>query len=163
MHLVYSILSRSFSFYSINQALKIEVMKNRPADLEDFVVAFCEARLQGRALPETTVGQNMGGDGVKLERRAIIRVMKKETITTDPLSRRGSLESVSFAGGSKRGSFGGTPLLDFSLQKKGSFSNSNITLKLSSDTYSGRRDSAMPIRTDSNLSTASSEDSSIDN
>lgn len=138
-------------------------MKNRPADLEDFVVAFCEARLQGRALPETTVGQNMGGDGVKLERRAIIRVMKKETITTDPLSRRGSLESVSFAGGSKRGSFGGTPLLDFSLQKKGSFSNSNITLKLSSDTYSGRRDSAMPIRTDSNLSTASSEDSSIDN
>lgn len=138
-------------------------MKNRPADLEDFVVAFCEARLQGRALPETTVGQNMGGDGVKLERRAIIRVMKKETLTTDPLSRRGSLESVSFAGGSKRGSFGGTPLLDFSLQKKGSFSNSNITLKLSSDTYSGRRDSAMPIRTDSNLSTASSEDSSIDN
>ena len=138
-------------------------MKNRPADLEDFVVAFCEARLQGRALPETTVGQNVGGDGVKLERRAIIRVMKKETLTTDPLSRRGSLESVSFAGGSKRGSFGGTPLLDFSLQKKGSFSNSNITLKLSSDTYSGRRDSAMPIRTDSNLSTASSEDSSIDN
>ena len=138
-------------------------MKNRPADLEDFVVAFCEARLQGRALPETTVGQNMDGDGVKLERRAIIRVMKKETLTTDPLSRRGSLESVSFAGGSKRGSFGGTPLLDFSLQKKGSFSNSNITLKLSSDTYSGRRDSAMPIRTDSNLSTASSEDSSIDN
>ena len=147
----------------MNQALRIEVMKNRPADLEDFVVAFCEARLQGRALPETTVGQNVGGDGVKLERRAIIRVMKKDTSISDSLSRRGSLESVSFAGGSKRGSFGGTPLLDFSLQKKGSFSNSNLSVKLSSETsYSGRRDSTMPIRTDSNLSTASSEDSSID-
>lgn len=151
-------------FFIIIKALRREVMKNRPADLEDFVVAFCEARLQGRALPETTFGQNGGVDGVKLERKAIIKIMKKDTSTSDPLSRRGSSDgNAPFTGSLKRGSFSGTPLLDFGLQKRGSFSNGNLFVKGTSDpSILGAGESIISIRRDSNQSTVSSEDSSND-
>lgn len=103
--------------------LKKEIIRNKPCDLEDFVIALCEARLQGKEMPETAIGHN-GGDGSKLAKKNIIKIMRKAS-TVSVNSRRSSLEpAASFTMGHKRGSFTGTPLIDLSA-KRGSISIMN--------------------------------------
>ena len=117
------------------QLLEKEVLKNRPVDLEDFVISLCEARLQGRPIPQTAVGHNGGGDGAKPVRKNIIRIMRKESTAQEIMNRKGSLDLMGSSAYSlsqlKRGSFVGTPLVDMNAQKRGSFSSSATDRMLS--------------------------------
>lgn len=104
--------------------LRNEIIKNKPCDLEDFVISLCEARLQGKDIPETAVGHK-GGDSKQL-RKNIIKIVRKESNAVEVINRRGSVESGNFAIGNKRDSFTGTPLIDYSAQKRGSISQFGI-------------------------------------
>lgn len=104
--------------------LRNEIIKNKPSDLEDFVISVCEARLQCRDIPETAVGHK-GGDS-KLVRKNILKIVRKESTVVEVINRRGSVESGDSVPGNKRGSFTGTPLIDYSAQKRASISQFGI-------------------------------------
>ena len=171
-HVVY-LLSFLLTYASLSyQMLTREILKNKPADLEDFVIALCEARLQGKPTPETAVGHNGGGDGIKPIKKTIIRIMRKDTSVGDLLLRKCSTDLSLHT--LKKGSFTGTPLLDFGSSKKNSFSNTRFaipppdSLLRKRDSFSssvstpGDRDRSRLSGRESVISTASSEDSDKD-
>lgn len=49
----------SFLYVTV-QMLRREVIKNKPADLEDFIISLCYARLQENKIPETEIGHKGG-------------------------------------------------------------------------------------------------------
>ena len=46
--------------------LRRELLKNKPASIEQYSIAFCEARLLGNKVPEAHKGHDTGGDGNKI-------------------------------------------------------------------------------------------------
>jgi hypothetical protein len=53
--------------------LKREIFKNKPVNLEDFMIAFCEARLNGDPTPETSEGHRGGGDNFGSKKKTLIQ------------------------------------------------------------------------------------------
>jgi hypothetical protein len=109
--------------------MRKEIMKNKPVNLEDFMISFCEARLNGDPTPETIEGHKGNGGDLCLKKTSLIR-------TRTSVNMNGSFRGLSGEGSSsnRKGSIKLAEEVLLNRTKRVQIKEQNDDMKRDSDT-----------------------------